>query len=237
MEKVVIIVSAEVQATGKVSKLSPVTEKMLNALQPAIPNTYQVDVVAAAALWNKNDPTKVNTNNYGIFCPLTIQLPYWMDFPARAVYQACGDIQGRRAWVEEKLGYRVSIGDAWLGNLWLPIVYSPKKTLFGQVIGEGMMPNVYEQPIKLRDKVRKSLQDLAKQLLTAISATPSVYLLQFRLIEEEIIYDRFWPFPAAPALTSLNVQEPNLYACYWKCLTNQTITELMINPEKNPTER
>jgi hypothetical protein len=70
---------------------------------------------------------------------------------------------------------------------------------------------------------------LAKQLLSSISATPSVYLLQFRLLEEEIIFDRLWPFPAAPALTSLNVQQPNLYTCYWKCLTNQTITDLAIS--------
>jgi hypothetical protein len=227
MEKVVIIVNAEIQATGKVSKLSPVTEKMLTALKSAIPNNHSIDVVAAAALWSKNDVSKVNSSD-SIYCPLTIQLPHWLDFPAKSVYQSCRDITARRLWVEQKLGYKVSVGDSWLGNLWFPVVFTPKKTLFGQVIGEGIMPNVYEQPIPLGDNARKSLQELAKQLLASISATPSVYLLQFRLLEEEIVFDRLWPFPAAPALTSLTVQQPDLYTCYWKCLTQQGISELVV---------
>lgn len=228
MEKVVIIINSEAHAIGKPSRLSPVAERMVSALKQAIPETITVEVMSAASLWSKSESQKINKNL--IYLPLTIQLPHWLDFSGRTIYQSCRDIEARRAWVEQKLAYQTSIGDSWLGNLWLPIVLTHKGPLYGEVIGEGAIPNAYQQPIDLTDELRQPLYYLAHQLLENLSAPPSVYLLQFSLLSKDVVFDRLWPFPAAPAIASIKVQNPNLYACYWNCLTNQPILDLAIVP-------
>ncbi|PSF38802.1 hypothetical protein C7H19_04260 [Aphanothece hegewaldii CCALA 016] len=228
MEKVVIIINSEAHGIGKPSRLSPVAERMVNALKQAIPETLAVEVISAASLWSKSESPK-NSKNL-IYCPLTIQLPLGFDFPGRTIYQNCRDLEARRTWVEQKLAFQTSIGDSWLGDLWLPIVLTPKGPLYGEVIGEGAMPNAYQQPIDLTDDLRQPLYYLAHQLLENISAPPSVYLLQFSLLGKDIVFDRLWPFPAAPAIASIKIQNPNLYACYWHCLTNQPILDLAIVP-------
>jgi hypothetical protein len=229
MEKVVIIINSESHGIGKPSRLSPVAERMVTALKQAIPETITVEVMSAASLWSKSESQKINRSNI-IYCPLTIQLPHWLDFFGRTIYQSCRDIEARRAWVEQKLGYQTSIGDSWLGDLWLPIVLTHKGPLYGEVIGEGAIPNAYQQPVDLTDDLRQPLYYLANQLLENLAAPPSVYLLQFGLLGKEIVFDRLWPFPAAPAIASIKVQNPNLYACYWHCLTNQPILDLAIVP-------
>lgn len=228
MEKVVIIINSEAHAIGKPSRLSPVAERMVTALKQAIPETITVEIISAASLWSKSESQKISKNL--IYFPLTIQLPNWFDFPGRTIYQSCRDLEARRAWVEQKLAYQTSIGDSWLGDLWLPIVLTHKGPLYGEVIGEGAIPNSYQQPIDLTDDLRQPLYYLAHQLLENLSAPPSVYLLQFSLLGKDIVFDRLWPFPAAPAIASIKVQNPNLYACYWHCLTNQPILDLAIVP-------
>ena len=64
---------------------------------------------------------------------------------------------------------------------------------------------------------------LATDLLVSLSAVPSVYLLQFSLYSNEIVFDRLWPFPAAPALASLSGSNIDLYSCHWLCLSGQKI--------------
>jgi hypothetical protein len=157
---------------------------------------------------------------------LTIQLPDWFRFSSRDIYKACKDVEGRRQWVERKLGYKTSIKDSCLGNLWLPVVVTTKGSFYGEVIGEGAIPNCYEQPIDLSDESRQSLYYLADQLLKSLSATPSVYLLQFRLLGKEIVFDRLWPFPAAPALASLGHQKPDLFSYHSQCLLGQPLLKL-----------
>jgi hypothetical protein len=225
MDKVLIVVNADAQATGQMSQLSPVTERMVNALKNAIPQSVAVEVIGSASLWSKADALKTGKNSV-IWCPLTIQLPHWIDFPAKTVYQACRNIEERRAWVAQTLHYQTSPGDTSFGDLWLPIVVTDKGMFYGEVIGEGMIPNAYEQPIDLEDRVRRSLYSLAVRLLENLSAPPSVYLLQFRLAAGEIVFDRLWPFPAAPAITSLQSRQTDLYACYWKCLRQKPLLDL-----------
>jgi hypothetical protein len=230
MRQVIIIVNSEVKAAGKSPAVSPMTEKMVAALKAAIVKdspTTTVEVVAAAALWSKNTQLQ-SPNRNSIYCPLTIQLPDWLKFPAQDIYKACREIEGRRQWVERNLAYKTSIKDSWLGDLWLPVVLTAKGPLYGEVIGEGAIPNSYEQPVNLTDDLRQSLYHLASQLLDSLSALPSVYLLQFRLHGKEIIFDRLWPFPAAPAIASLNNQQPDLFVCYWQCLVGQPILDLTI---------
>ena len=231
MSDVLIIVNAELERE-EIIKLSPATRQMLMAMNKAIsrcsPRLVNVEVIAAALLWSK--PIGINSQDSNlIYCPLTIELPHHFSFPQQPIYQACKNIKVQRDWVEQNLEYKTSIGNAWLGYLWLPIVLTENGSFYGEVIAEAEMPNVYEQPYNLSAKHRQKLYYLAEELLTFLSASPAVYLLQFGLWKQEIIFDRLWPFPAAPALASLGVQKPDLFACHWCCLTNQPISELIIS--------
>jgi hypothetical protein len=230
MQRVVIVVNSEVKATSKRAITSPVTEKMVAALSQAIVTnspTTAVEVIAAAALWSGANELN-DRHSETIYCPLTIQLPDWFKFPGREIYKDCRDIEARRQWVERKLAYKTSTKDTWLGNLWLPVILTGKKPLYGEIIEEGAIPNTYEQPLRISDRIRQSLHDLAYQLLDSINATPAVYLLQFRLLSGEVVFDRMWPFPAAPAIASIDCQKPDLFACHWQCLLGQPVTNLTI---------
>ena len=206
MEKVVIIINAEVSDQGKLISASPVTQKMVEALHQSIAKhspTRTVEIVSAATLWSKNSRTlKREHDEDTIYCPLTIQVPEYFDFSQKKIYSACKDINARRRWVEKKLNFKTSVGDSWLGHLWLPIILTDKP-MFAEVIGEGSMPNSYEHPIIIPKRQQESLHGLAEQLLDSLQATPATYLLQFSLYNGEIVFDRLWPFPAAPALVTL----------------------------------
>ena len=231
MPKVLIIVNSEVQK-GKVSPISPVATKMVTALVESIQNSMlstEIDIISAADLWSKSIKLSSNQEDF-IYCPLTIKLPDWIDFPAQNIFKSCIDIAARRAWVEKHFHYPTVIGDSGLGNLWLPIVLTTKGPLYAEIIGEGEIPNFYRQPVDLSDQFRQSLYNLAYQLLESINAIPSVYLLQFRILEQEIIFDRLWPFPASPAIASIPSQTPNLFTCHWHCLLEKPIFDLTIFP-------
>ncbi len=232
MEKVVIIINAEVSEQGKLISASPVTQKMVEALHRSIAKhspSRTVETVSAATLWSKNSRiAKPDRNSDTIYCPLTIQIPEYFDFPQKKIYAACKDINARRRWVEKNIGCKTSVGDSWLGHLWLPIILTDEP-LFGEVIGEGSMPNSYEHPIAIPKRQQKSLHSLAEQLLDSLQATPATYLLQFSLYNGEIVFDRLWPFPAAPALITLKTQKPDLFTCHWHCLINEPIANISIS--------
>ena len=231
MEQVVIIINAEVSDKGKLISASPVTQKMVEALQRSIAEFSPgaiVEIVSAATLWSKHSRNiKRSRDEKTIYCPLTIQLPEYFDFPEQRIYSACKDINSRRKWVENNLGLKTSVGDSWLGHLWLPIILTDKP-IYGEIIGEGSMPNSYEQPVAIPNRQRQSLHDLAGKLLESLEATPATYLLQFSLYKGEIVFDRLWPFPAAPALITLKTQKPDLFTCHWHCLTKQPVPEISI---------
>ena len=232
MEKVVIIINADVSDRGKLISASPVTQKMVEALQRSIAEDAAeraVEIVSAATLWSRSSRIiKKDRSNDAIYCPLTIQIPDYLDFPQRKIFSACKDINARRRWVEKNLGFKTSVGDSWLGHLWLPIIMTDKPT-FGEVIGEGSMPNSYEHPVAIPKRQQKSLHNLAEQLLESLEALPATYLLQFSLYNGEIVFDRLWPFPAAPALITLKTQQPNLFTCHWRCLTQQKVGKIAIS--------
>ncbi|MGF1486288.1 MAG: hypothetical protein ACFBSE_04150 [Prochloraceae cyanobacterium] len=261
MHKLLIIVNAKVKEAGKIAA-SPVTEKMVNALiagvnQELIRPTYskvpgeiiavekqkpvKIEVVAAASLWSEPDKLKY-TESGAICCPLTIQLPYDFDFPARDVWRACQDIKGRRNWVAQKLNYKTSTNDTPLGDLWLPAIVTEEGLFYEEIIGEGAMPNSYQQPVNLPDRINQSVYNLADKLLESIDRTPGVYLLQFCLRKSEIIFDRLWPFPAAPALASIRMRQPNLYTYHWHCLSgkkflNSNVQEKVAKSDRDSVAR
>ena len=232
MEKVVIIINADVSDRGQLIAASPVTQKMVEALQRSIAEespSRTVEIVSAATLWSRNNRIIDKDKKASvIYCPLTIQLPEYFDFPQRKIFSACKDINSRRRWVENNLGFKTSVGDSWLGHMWLPIVVTDK-FLFGEVIGEGSMPNSYEHPVVIPKRQRKSLQSLATELLENLNAPPASYLLQFSLYNGEIVFDRLWPFPAAPALITLKTQQPDLFTCHWRCKVGRSISKLGIS--------
>ena len=232
MEKVVIIINAEVSDKGKLISASPVTQKMVEAMLRCIAESsinVMVEIVSAATLWSKHSRgINRSRDEKTIYCPLTIQLPEYFDFPEKRIYSACKDINSRRKWVEKNLGLKTSVGDSWLGHLWLPIILTDKP-VYGEIIGEGSMPNSYEQPIAFPNRQRQSLHDLAAKLLESFEASPATYLLQFSLYKGEIVFDRLWPFPAAPALITLKTQKPDLFTCHWHCLTKQPLPEIGIS--------
>ena len=157
-----------------------------------------------------------------VVCPLTWDLPDWFDFPGRATFAACRAIAPLRQQVTD-WGY--ATGD---GTQWLPIVATAKGALFGEVIAPAE-DGSYHQPVHLDDAQRQPLYALGQRLLRSLHATPSVYLLQFGWQGDTLCFDRLIPFPDAPAIASLTVQQPHLFDCHWCCLTNQPVRELIVS--------
>lgn len=232
MEKVVIIINADVSDQGKLVSASPVTQKMVEALQHSIAEhspSKVVEIISAATLWSRNSRNVIkDKNSTPIYCPLTIQLPDYFDFPQRKIYSACKDINTRRRWVEKNLGFKTSVGDSWLGHLWLPVILT-EKPIFAEVIGEGSMPNSYEHPVSIPKRQQKSIRGLAERLLDSLDAPPATYLLQFSIYNGEIVFDRLWPFPAAPALITLKTQKPDLFTCHWHALTGKSMPKITVS--------
>lgn len=168
-----------------------------------------------------------------LVCPLMLSVPDRLHFPERSVYERCGNVDALRGHVYTQWGYASATGDHWL-----PIVLTAKGPLYGEVIGcppMAMDPakvytQPYQQPIHLSDQWRQPLYRLGYHLLTLLEATPGVYLLQFSLENDTLLFDRLWPFPHYPALASVGIQSPNLFECHWRCLMNQPILDLTIEP-------
>ena len=70
-----------------------------------------------------------------------------------------------------------------------------------------------------------SLEHLAQALIQGLNAPPAVYLLQFSL-SQSILFDRLWPFPAAPAIATMGYDPLDLFAHHWRCLNHLPIQAL-----------
>ncbi len=223
MSKVIIVVNAQVQG-GKISATAPVTAKMASALSKSVTSansSNEIEILSGADLWSRSIHLSEASEDL-IYCPLTIKLPDWFHFPAQKVYYACRDLEKRRRWVKHNFDYQTTHDNVWLGDLWLPLILTKEKLIYSSIIGEGMMPNDYQQPNSVPLEIYSGLKKLGSQLLDSINAVPSVYLLQFKIVDHEIVFDRLWPFPATPAVASVNAQNPDLYSCHWRCLSGQT---------------
>lgn len=210
----------------------PVTLQMVSALQQAIATSRNEFIkVEAITVLELNDRVPELTKD-AFVCPLTLNLPSNLSFNAQLIYQACRDVPSLRQRVVQ-LGYAIADG-----HFWLPLVLTAKGLLYGEVIGlseaAGKIPLAsnlsYYQPFHLSDAKRQQIYQMGHSLLQLLSASPATYLMQFELQEDNIYFDRLLPFPAAPAIASLGVQEPDLFACHWYCLTNLPILDLNIIP-------
>jgi hypothetical protein len=237
MSRVLIVVDALVEEAEKLVGASPTTARIVDAMKEAIalhsPAPVIVDIITstdlAEALLLPMQVSNFSAEDI-IWCPLTLDVPSTLEFPAQTIFQACRQVKSLRQRVQQQLGYATSDGSQKLGDLYLPVVLTAKGPLYGEVIHEEQTANLYQQPIDLPDNQRQPLYHLAYQLLQSLLAPPAVYLLQFGYNEQNIVFDRLWPFPAAPAIASLGVQEPNLFTCHWHCLTRQPIFDLTIIP-------
>lgn len=252
MVEICILLDAEVDQEGKPIVASTISQRMLSALLEAIAShpsplinytsTTKTESIAPASVVvrsvlnleeylnsNSNYSSNNQDNKNIIFCPLTLNIPANLCFPGQQVYQICRDITKLR---EKVAGMGYATGN---GLLWLPIVVTAKGALYGEAIGisSASSPNPdhinYYQPVHLSDYQRQDLYKLAYKLLKSISAPPSTYLMQFSATQN-ICFDKLWPFPAPPALASLEVQKPDLFICHWYCLRNWPILDLQIIP-------
>lgn len=226
MKRVFILVEA-VDEGERVE--AAVLEKMVAALKVAIatfPHPSEphiaVEIRPVASL------QAVQLEPLDIICPLTLNLPNFVSFPGREIYQACQDISGLRQRVQQ-LGYVTGAG-----NFWLPVVLTAKGALYAEAIGsEPSAPPRFYQPLHLSDRWRQPLYWLGQRLVQSLSAPPTAYLIQFGFQDETICFDRLLPFPAAPAIASLSVQAPDLFACHWLCITHQPVLDLVILPQRD----
>jgi hypothetical protein len=150
--------------------------------------------------------------------PLTLNLPAGLEVPERSLFDRCGEVDGLRQWVQVNLGY-----GAGAAQLWLPLIYTARGLLYGEAI-TGSLP--YRQPVQLSDRQRQPLYQMARPILSYLSAPPAVYLLGASYRGDTWLFDRLWPFPAAPALGG--TQQPDLFTCHWYCLTGQPIRDALI---------
>jgi hypothetical protein len=157
-----------------------------------------VQFVAVAELPAVADPK-------AIYCPLTLDVPPTFEFWGRSIGRSCQEIERLRDLATTTTA--VKVGDG--GNLWLPIIWTAKAPIYGEVIG-GIEEGGDRQP----------LYRFGVRLLTELSAPPATYLMQFSQDRAEIIFDRLFPFPAIPVLGSIG-QQLDLFACHWRCITNQ----------------
>lgn len=216
------------------SACSAETETMVSALERAMSvrsgtgsETTDMKVISASDL-----SINAGVVDAHLLCPLTLSIPETLVFPEQALYARCRDVAGLRKQLE---AWQYTTGN---GTFWLPIVLTAKGALYGEVIGSdqgtGLVKNAalapgYTQPVHLSDHQRQPLYALGQRLLRSLNASPAVYLMQFGWEDGAVCFDRLYPFPAAPAIASLNVQTPDLFACHWACLTGQPLLDLIID--------
>lgn len=227
MLEVWIVVDGEMNATGELIAASPATATMVEALRKAIAQTPTTIKVLA-----KNNLNSLKLPKDVAFCPLTLNLPSNFNFPQQAIFKACQNVEFFRYLISQKFGYITRHG-----NFWLPVVLTQKGPVYAEAIGPASeTPSTlevelnYYQPVHFSDQMRQPIYEMAFNILKFLNASPATYLMQFGFIDREIWFDRVWPFPAAPAIASINTQTPDLFTCHWYCLTNQPIIDLTIAP-------
>jgi hypothetical protein len=240
MSRVIIVVDAQADLAGEPITVQSVeaikdacqgqqrcalrAPRFANAIASSTSANFTIEVITSTDLAQTTIPASQDI----IWCPLTLNLPDILQFWGQNIFPACRNLKSLHQKVQQ-FGYQAS-GTQEIESLYLPIVLTAKGPLYGEVIGQEETTQ-YQQPIDLPDQQRQPLYHLAYQLLKALAAPPSVYLLKFGYEAEEIIFSRLLPFPDVPALASIGVQEPNLFTCYWHCLTNQPILDLTILPK------
>ncbi|HAN46719.1 MAG TPA: hypothetical protein DCQ32_09245 [Cyanobacteria bacterium UBA8156] len=146
----------------------------------------------------------------------------------------CQDIPGLRQWVQTHTPLSSLPASAPAGQHWLPIIWTARGPLYGEAIA-ATGSHTYRQPYPLSDRQRQPLYRSAFWLLDHLGATPGVYLMQISI--DPLQFDRLIPFPDRPAIASIGVQEPDLFACHWRCITGQPFTTPILTQSENPLDK
>jgi len=214
MPKVLVAVDADFEGDA-------VAARMGAAIALSSPST----VVEICLISDLNSAAIASTE--ATICPLTLNVPDTLAWTGQTIYRNCRDVSAMRDRASKQFGAITGIG-----NFWLAVVWTAKGPLYGEVIGleaDKLSPGSnYSMPVHLSDVSRQQLYELAFRLLQSLSAPPATYLMQFGFEGNQICFDRLWPFPAAPAIASVNVQVPDLFLCHWHCLTNIPIYDMQI---------
>lgn len=249
MPEILIAIDAEAESSGELIPASPATAQMVSALTQAISASPKappapVRAISASSLTQPGIASALSAGE-ALLCPLTLNLPDTVPFPAQRTYQTCRDVPGLRRHVEQ-MGYATGAGEHWL-----PAVLTARGPLYGEVIcnpdyysakispqpvpAAGERINAisgdckrYRQPAHVSDSWRQQLYEFAYRLLRSLDAPPAAYLVQFGFLGELICFDRLWPYPAEPAVASIGVQDPDLFSCHWYCLTGRPILDLTV---------
>jgi hypothetical protein len=210
------------------------------ALKQVAQSVAEVEIQTVTTLQQLVTAGKIDLGDWRL-CPLTFNLPTDWPFFHQGIYQTCRDVANLRQQVNAQ--WQVATGN---GIYWLPIIHTAKGTLYAEAIAhvdttwprstadlspsEGGFALDYWQPCHLEDAQRQPLYALGQKLMQQLAAPPAVYLMQFGLTQVGIWFDRLFPFPATPALASLGVQSPDLFACHWACLNHLPILDITIKP-------
>lgn len=158
----------------------------------------------------------------GEVLPLTLDLPPLPSWSGSLLWERCRQTEQLRAQVLAALG-----GQAGVGQLWLPLVNTPRGLLFGEAIALDATGH-WTQPLHLPDAIRQPLYDFGQRLRRYLSLPPGVHLLSADVVAGEVVFDQLLPFPGEPALASLGVQIPDLFEAHWCCLRDQPLLDLQI---------
>jgi len=200
------------------------TSKQVTALKQAIASQARDSVVMSAIATEDLATDFMPLGKWGqptIYCPLTLDLPDNFTFPGDQIYRACRQVEETRTWAAQQ--FRFQEGE---GNYWLPAIATEAGILYGKIIGRDRSTQTYQQPISLPIEQYQSLCHLTERLMDWLEAPPAVYLLKFGLESQKIVFDSLQPFPGESAIASVGVQQPDLFACHWLCLTGQPIPKL-----------
>ncbi|AGY60590.1 hypothetical protein [Gloeobacter kilaueensis] len=107
----------------------------------------------------------------------------------------------------------------------LPLVVTARGILYGEAI--GIAADHFWQPFSLSDKERQQLYPFARSLV--VQSPPGVSLVYFKIESAAVRFEKWLPFPDWPALATLGTQEPDLFACHWRCVLGLPIVDLQIH--------
>ncbi|WP_019499623.1 hypothetical protein [Pseudanabaena sp. PCC 6802] len=172
------------------------------------------------------------------------------------IVAACADLEGRRIWAKQIHGIdAIDTGNFWLPVVWTVRGPLYAEVITRRSDGRYHQPfhlsDRFKQPLyHFAYSLLTSLS--APPAVYLIQFTPQPPTIGFTdskglafgsqsphqtqesipnakpLHPPPILFDRLIPFPDEPAIASIGVQEPNLFACHWLCLTQQPILDLKI---------
>ena len=219
-------------STGTLDDWTALVAQLTQAIarEPLPTDNTTVEVCDMAELSDR----MADSNDEHLICPLSLAGSAF-SFAGQAVYGVCADVAGLRTTVAKQWSIPSQSGE-----LLLPVVWTARGPLYAEAIAATTAVKLaadspaptsdpsFVQPVHLSDRQRQPVYRLAGNLLRFLAAPPSVYLMQFGLNGDEMMFDRLWPFPTPAAIASVDVQTPDLLTCYWRCVTNQPILDVAI---------